>query len=339
MLWDGPRPDKELACNISGIKNVDWLEKLPDFFSKHTDEFKHLFMNINTGFRNENPCPSSADLLYKEFQYYFKSFNIQDVGPLLVEFRLIKTDEEIDMIRKAISISKIAFLTILKSLKPRQNESEIEALLRYEMALAGANDMSFAPIIASGQNACILHYVHNDDICQNGDLLLMDFGAEYNNYAADCSRTIPINGKYSQRQSELYSAVLDVFYSAQKLFRPGTSINEINRRTGEIMQTKLLELGIITIEQIQNQQHQHPIYKTYFPHGTTHFMGLDVHDVGEKDTSLKPGMILSCEPGIYIREEGIGIRIETDMLITETGAEDLMADFPVTISEIENYMK
>jgi len=217
-------------------------------------------------------------------------------------------------------------------------EYEIEAEITYEYIKQGANGLAYDPIVASGKNACILHYIDNDMQCLDGDLLLMDFGAEYANYASDCSRTIPVNGKFTERQKQCYNAVLDVYQKAQKLYVPGNTIDIINEQVGEWMQEKMVELDLFTQKQIDNHEGDEPIYKRYFMHGTSHFMGLDVHDVGTKQTIFKEGMILTCEPGLYIEEEGIGIRIETDIIVAEEPI-DLMADFPVSVEEIERLME
>jgi len=339
MLWHGPRPDKAESTAISGIKDVRWMDEFPEFLKTNKSSYLNLLMNLSAGRRMDTPLKTPAQLL---FEANFDTFNDKDPSDICAEIhtlRLVKSDEEIALIKKAVNISKLAYLQVLKSLKPEIYEYEIEAILKQAMMSQGADDFSFAPIVASGKNACILHYVNNDALCKDGSLLLMDFGAEYANYAGDCSRTIPVNGTYSKRQTEIYNAVLDVYYQAQKLFKPGTTIDAINKETGAIMQNKLLDLGLLHPEEVKNQDPENPVYKRYFPHGTTHFMGLDVHDVGSKTDPLVPGMVLSCEPGIYIREEGLGVRIETDMLITENGAEDLMADFPVSIEEIEKIMR
>lgn len=339
MLWHGPRPDKKESTAISGIKDVNWMQEFPEFLKTTKHSYQNLLMNLSAGRRMDTPLKTAAQIL---FEANFDAFNGKspiDVCAEIHSLRLVKSDNEIDLIKKAINITKLSYHRVLKAIKPGMYEYEIEAILKQAMMSQGAGDFSFAPIVASGANACILHYVNNDALCNDGSLLLMDFGAEYANYAGDCSRTIPVNGNYSDRQAEIYNAVLDVYYQAQKLFKPGTTIDSINKTTGEIMQEKLLSLGLITREEIENQDPENPVYKRYFPHGTTHFMGLDVHDVGAKNEPLVPGMVLSCEPGIYIREEGLGVRIETDMLITENGAEDLMADFPVTIEAIEKIMR
>ena len=240
--------------------------------------------------------------------------------------------------KKACEITNKAFLRALKAVKPGKYEYEIEAELIYEMTKNGANGHSFAPIIAAGPDTCILHYIKNDKIMQDGDLLLMDFGAEYGNYAGDATRTVPVNGKFSPRQKQVYAAVLSIFKETIPLFKPGMTIHKINDYVFKRMDEELIKLGLYTEEDVKNQNPASPLFKKYYMHNTSHFMGLDVHDVGQRDWTFQPGMVLSCEPGIYIAEEGIGVRIETDVVVADNPI-NLLADMPVEIEEIENLMK
>ena len=217
-------------------------------------------------------------------------------------------------------------------------EYEAEAEICHEYIIKGANDYAFRPIIASGSNACVLHYIENNKKCMAGELLLMDFGAEYANYASDCSRTIPVNGKYTGRQKELYKAALRVFKYARSLMKPGTTINKLHKKVCNIWEEEHIKLKLYSKNEVKKQDKKEPLWSKYYLHGTSHFMGLDVHDVGSKDVILRPGMVLTCEPGIYILEENTGIRIENDVLITEKGNVDLMEDIPVEAEEIEDIM-
>lgn len=339
MLWDGPRPDKEMAAKISGVNQIHWLADFDKWITMQDFTTTSLYMNVSAGYRSQTVLPTAAQALYNKYISTFANTKATEICQYIHELRLVKSTEEIEILKKAIDITKQSYLEILQWVNGQKTENQIDAKLRFEMQNRGAHDLSFAPIIASGKNACILHYINNDENCKSGDLLLMDFGADYSNYAADCSRTIPLNGKYSKRQAQLYNACLDVYYQAKTFFVPGACINEVNAKTEAAMQEKLQEIGLLTCEDIRNQDPKNPALKKYFPHGTTHFIGLDVHDVGGKDVKFKAGMVLSCEPGIYIKNEGIGIRIETDMLITNDGAIDLMEDFPVTIYEIEKAMQ
>ncbi|MFO7790162.1 MAG: aminopeptidase P N-terminal domain-containing protein [Bacteroidales bacterium] len=338
-LWDGPRLNISEAKKISGIQNVYWLDKTKKLLKKYIEKSK--IININKSRRVNTDLKTAGDIFLEQYKSTLQLSDKTpgDICPRIHKLRVIKEPEEIEFIRKAIDITQHAYLSVLQQLKPEMTEYQAEAIMRYEMQTRGAGNMSFAPILASGENACILHYIKNNKTCKSGDLLLMDFGAEFNLYPADCSRTIPVNGKYTARQKLLYNAVLDVYNKAIKLFKPGETINGINEKTGKLMEEKLLELGLLTKESIKNADKNTPAYKQFFPHGTTHFIGLDVHDVGDKDMPFEPGMVMSCEPGIYIQNEGIGIRIETDVLITENGCEDLMADFPVKVEDIENTMR
>jgi len=225
--------------------------------------------------------------------------------------------------------------------------SNCYALLKYtsiflnlaEFIRNKAEGHAYQPIIATGENACALHYIENNKQCEDGDLVLMDFGAEYANYAADCTRTIPVSGKFTARQKEVYTAVLNVLKNAMLLMVPGNTINNLNKEVNILVEKELVNIGLLTEEDIKNQDPDKPVYTKYFMHGTSHFIGLDVHDVGGKDTEFKAGMILSCEPAIYIAEEKLGIRLENDILITENGQINLMKSIPIGINEIEKLMK
>ncbi|HJN06726.1 MAG TPA: M24B family metallopeptidase, partial [Bacteroidales bacterium] len=264
--------------------------------------------------------------------------NYSRSAPLLAQLRLIKSKEEIALLRNACNITNKAFRRVLETTSAGKFEYEIQGEIEHEFTLNSANGNGYAPIIAAGKNACVLHYIENDKECKDGDLLLLDVGAEYAFYSADMSRTIPINGKFTKRQKECYNAVLSVFKKAKKLYVPGNTINKINDKVDKLMEKEMLKLGLFTKEEIQKQDKEKPLYKKYFMHGTAHFLGLDVHDVGGKDEVLQPGMVLTCEPGLYIREENIGIRIENDLLITKGEPIDLMKDIPIEINEIEGLM-
>jgi Xaa-Pro aminopeptidase len=241
------------------------------------------------------------------------------------------------LIQKACNLTSDAFHRILKFIKPGVKEYEIEAEITHEFIRNGANGHSYQPIIASEKDSCVLHYVYNDKICKDDDLILMDFGAEYAGYAADTTRTVPANGKFSLRQREVYEAVLRIFRKTVEIIKPGTTISLINLQVNDWVFEELVNLGLSKSE-ISTQEEKDTVRMKYYMHGTSHFMGLDVHDVGAKDTILFPGMVLSCEPGIYIAEENIGIRLENDILVTETGQIDLLADEPIEIDEIEKLM-
>lgn len=337
-IWFGNKLDKNQAALLSGINKVEWEE---DFDSvllnslKETDTIYYVDSPDSKSFDNLQTCNTRRINALKK-QFPEKRF--EAINELLQERRLIKQQEELDATKMAVDITKMAYYKALRETKPRMKEYEVEALITYEFIRNGAEGHAYSPIVATGKNACILHYVDNDSVMNDGDLLLLDFGAEYGNYAADCSRTIPVNGKFTTRQKEFYNAVLDVFNKAHQLYVPGNNIDIINYQVGQWIQEKMIKLGLFTQEDVDNHSGEIPLYKKYFMHGTAHFIGLDVHDVGSKQTVFKDGMLLSCEPAIYIEEEGFGIRIETDIIVGETPI-DLMADFPVTVDEIEAAMK
>ncbi len=337
-IWHGEKLSKDKAAELSGINHIEWLEEFDDILSDvlqlHSTIF-YIETPNNVSFDN---CATSNTRRIEALKKAFPDKEFKSINSLLEVQRLIKQDAELLAINTAVDITKKAYSKLLKETCAGMKEYEVEAMITYEFVRNGANGHAYAPIVASGINACILHYVENDKVMNDGDLLLLDFGAEYANYAADCSRTIPVNGKFTDRQRSCYEAVLDVYKRAKKLYVPGNTIDGINEQVGKWMQEKMIELGLFTQEDIDKHTDEIPLYKKYFMHGTAHFIGLDVHDVGSKQTVFENGMLLSCEPGLYIEEEGIGIRIETDIIVSDEPI-DLMADFPVTVEEIEMAMK
>ncbi len=258
-------------------------------------------------------------------------------SPIITECRLEKEQEEIQLLQTACNITHKAFERVLHFVKPGVMEFEVEAEITHEFIRNRASGHAYYPIVASGKNACVLHYIENNRECKDGDLLLLDFGAEYANYAGDLSRTIPVTGRFTQRQREVYNACLNVFRSAVNMMVPGTTINTYHTEVCKVMEKELIDLKLFSFEDVKNQDPEKPLWKKYFMHGTSHFIGLDVHDVGTRDMVLKKGMLLSCEPGIYIPEEGIGVRIENDILVDEVPI-DLMKDIPIEADHIEDLM-
>ncbi len=328
-IWEGRKLRTHEAAEISGIDNVYYLNDFYYFF-------KEIVQNANTFYLYLNKKINKQIQVKRYIKKHKPNSTFEYLSKISSKLRLIKEPEEINIIKQAIEITNKAYQNVLKTVKPGLKEYEIEAVITKTFIENGASDHAYAPIIATGANACFLHYIKNDDTLKNGDLLLLDFGAEYANYAADLSRTIPVNGTFSSRQKDLYNTVLDVHKEVKKLYTPGNTINDINEKSAKLMGEKMLELGLFSSK---NKNLTSKQIQQYFMHGTSHFMGLDVHDCGSKDTILKPRMILTCEPGIYIPEEKTGIRIENDILITEDKPIDLMNDFDVTISDIENKIK
>ena len=331
-IWFGHLLCPQEAIDISGINTINFFEDFGEKKKQLLKEKKTIYVH-----HLENESVAQG------MQYRGDRFRASLKGELLslnselTKLRLIKQTEEINLIQKAIDITHLAFERVAKTLKNNTYEYEVEAEITYIYNRNGATH-AYAPIVASGLNATVLHYVENKDKLENGKLLLMDFGAEYTNYAADCSRTIPINGKFSDRQKAVYESVLRVQNAMIKEYVPGNTINNLNKKAGELMEKELLNLGLISKEEIKNQDPEEAAYKKYFMHGLAHFLGLDVHDSGDKETVFKKGMVLTCEPGIYIPEENIGIRIEDDILVDKTPL-NLMSKIPKSVKEIEKMLK
>lgn len=337
-IWEGKKLSRNEATEISGIKTIKWADEFDSILLSLMPLIQNVYINLSE-YPKFNPDVKQKNLRFaNELKKRFPLHSYKRLTPVLTELRLSKEKEELDLIKTACSITREAFIRTLKFIKPGIMEYGIEAEIVHEYITRGANDYAFQPIVASGSNACVLHYIENNKKCMNGELLLMDFGAEYANYASDCSRTIPVNGKFTKRQKELYEAALRVFKFARSLIIPGTTINKLHKKVCELWQEEHIKLKLYTKNEVRKQDKKEPLWSKYYLHGTSHFMGLDVHDVGGKDVVLKPGMVLTCEPGIYVFEENTGIRIENDILITEKGNVDLMKDIPVEVQEIEDIM-
>jgi Xaa-Pro aminopeptidase len=260
------------------------------------------------------------------------------LAPIMHELRAVKSDIEIDLIKRACKITENTFRRLLGFIRPGVWEFEIEAEIYHEFLTNRSRGPAYIPVIASGSNACILHYVQNNRQCKDGDLLLIDFGAEYANYSSDLTRTVPVNGKFTRRQKEVYNAVLRVQKAAIQLLRSGNALEEYNKEVGHLMENELIGLGVLDAEKVKNQNQDSPLYKKYFMHGTSHYLGLDVHDFGNKYRKFEEGMVFTCEPGIYIKEESVGIRLENDILLSKDGPVDLTGDIPIETEEIEDLM-
>ena len=263
---------------------------------------------------------------------------IERAAPIMHQLRAIKSPLEIEAIQQACNITEKGFRRLLGFVKPGVMEYEIEAELIHEFIRNRSNGFAYGPIIASGANACVLHYVDNNKECKSGDVILLDVAAEYGNYASDLTRCLPVNGKFTPRQKDVYNAVLRVMRAAINMLTVGNTIPEYHKAVGKLMEQELIGLGLLTADDIKNQQPELPVYKKYFMHGTSHFLGLDVHDVGDFNRPLAAGMVFTCEPGIYIPAENLGIRLENDILVTENGPVDLMKNIPIEIEEIEQLM-
>lgn len=337
-VWEGHKYTKEEAQKTSGISNIKYLSEFDSTFREMAIKAENIYLNLNENPKFKSDIASADERFVDYLKKDFPAHEIERLAPIMKKLRLKKESEEIELMQEACDITQKAFERILKFVKPGVTEYQIEAELTHEFLWNKATGHAYPPIIASGKSACVLHYIENNKQCKDGDLLLMDFGAEYANYAADCTRTIPVNGKFSDRQKECYEAVLRVMKKAISWLTPGTTINKVNERVEKLLQEEHIKLGLYTQEDVNKQDPEKPLYKKYYPHGTCHFIGLDVHDVGDRTTVLEEGMILTCEPGIYIPEENIGIRIEDDVVVG-LKPKDLMASIPKEIDEIEELMK
>jgi len=336
--WEGHKYTAEEAQKVSGIRTVRYDDEMDASMAALFMFTANIYLNLPELPKFIPELPNRNLRLAREIQKKFPAHNYERLAPIMRELRTHKSEEEIAFISKACDITRDAFLRVLKNMRPGMAEYEVEAEIIYEFVRQGARGHAYQPIIASGINACVLHYCANNKVCVDGELLLMDFGAEYGNYAADCSRTIPVNGRFTPRQKDLYKAVLDVFRFATSLMKPGSSINKVHNEVCRRFGHEHVKLGLYSAEDLQNQSQEHPLYQQYYMHGTSHFLGLDVHDVGGKDTEFRPGMVLTCEPGIYVPAEQTGIRLESNILITRDGNVDLMKDIPLEIEDIEKLM-
>lgn len=337
-IWEGEKYTQEQASETSGIETVLWNEHFDKIRNMLINYADTIYLNLNENDRAQTEVPYKDLRSAKEIQDTFPLHNYERLGPIMSSLRSIKSELEIDQMQQAVNITDKAFRTVLDNVKPGLMEYEIEALMSYEFTRHGASGFAYEPIVASGQDACVLHYTKNDKECKDGDILLMDFGAEYANYAADITRTIPVNGRYTKRQKEVYNAVLKVMKEAMQMLTPGTVLSEYNQEVGKLVEKELVQLGILSQKEIDKQDPNNPLFRKYFMHGTSHFIGLDTHDIGNRYEPIQSGMAFTVEPGIYIRDENIGVRIENDVIVTDNGVSDLAKDIPIEADEIEELM-
>ena len=339
-LWDGDFLTKEEASAISGIKNVKWIhefEKTLQLFAFEADAF---YLGHNEHIKRVTAeMTTRQDRMIQWCKEKYPLHQYDRAAKITRELRPIKSKEEVALIEKASAISVKGFERLLKAVKPNIKEFELEAELIYEVIKNGASRHAFRPIIASGKNACALHYNTNDAVCKENDMILVDFGVCYANYNSDTTRCVPVNGVFSPRQREVYSSVLHCLKEGSKLLKPGIRHSDYEKQMAALIEQELIKLKLITPEDIANQNPDYPAYKKYFMHGTAHHLGLDVHDVGLYSRTLEKGMVFTCEPGIYIREEGIGCRLENDYLLTEDGNINLSEALPIEIADIEKLMQ
>ena len=337
-IWEGAKLTKESALKTAGIKTVYWLNELEGKIAELIGKCNGIYLNKNIHSRSASAVETRDDRFRKLIADKFSETTIHEVAPIMHELRAIKSNFEIKLMQNACDITEKGLRRILPFIKPGVTEYEIEAELMHEFLKNRSNGFAYQPIIGSGVDSCVLHYIDNNKVCNDGDILLMDFGAEYANYASDLTRTIPVNGNFTNRQKAVYNSVLLVMKEATNMLRPGTIFKEYNAEIGRIMELELIKLGLLDKHDVQKQDAKSPLFKQYFMHGTSHYLGLDVHDVGDFDWPMKEGMVFTCEPGIYILEEKLGIRLENDILITANGPDDLMKHIPIEAEEIEHLM-
>jgi Xaa-Pro aminopeptidase len=338
-IWEGHKYTMEEALEASGIQNIKWLKDFDKTLHTVMALSEHVFLNSNEHLRADIHVETRDARFIRYCKERFPLHQYRRVAPLMHDLRAVKDAEEVAQLQIACDITEKGFRRILSFVKPGVTEYEIEAEFIHEFVRNRSKGFAYEPIIATGRNACVLHYIENKDTCLDGDLLLLDVAAEYGNYNADMTRTIPVNGRFNSRQRAVYDAVLRVKREASKILRPGVTIQDYHREVGLIMQSELLGLGLIDRTDIENQDPKWPAYKKYFMHGTSHHLGLDVHDVGTMHQPIKVGMVFTVEPGIYIPEENMGVRLENDILIQESGYFDLMGNVPVEAEEIEELMQ
>ncbi len=338
-IWYGAKYSKNDASKISGIKNIQWLSEFNKIFFELMTEAETVYFNTNEHYRQSVEIETREDRFIKKCKNDFPAHKWEKSNQILQHLRGVKEPEEIETIQTACDITNKGFRRILEFVKPGVMEYEIEAEFIHEFLRNRSNGFAYTPIVASGYSACVLHYIENNKQCKDGDMLLMDVGAEYANYASDMTRTIPVNGRFTDRQKAVYNAVLRVKNVATNMLKPGVLWAEYQKEVGEIMSSELLDLKLIDKTDIKNQDPNWPAYKKYFMHGTSHHIGLDTHDYGPLKAPMKANMVFTVEPGIYIPDENMGIRIEDDVVVQENGKPiNLMKNIPVEVEEIEDLM-
>jgi Xaa-Pro aminopeptidase len=335
--WEGHKLTKDEARKASGIKRVEWLSEFRPLFHRLMCECEHVYLNTNEHKRAVIVVEARDARFVRDTQERYPLHNYQRLAPLMHQLRAVKSELELDLLRKACAITKAGFLRVCRFAKPGVSEIEIEAEYAHEFIRRGGS-FAYSPIIASGPNSCVLHYIQNDQVCCKGDVLLLDVAAQYANYNADLTRTIPVNGKFSRRQRQIYQAVLRVLRGASKAATPGKLPKQWQKDAEALMQTELLELGLLKRSDIRKQDPDKPAIKKYFMHGIGHPLGLDVHDVTLTTQPIQSGWVLTVEPGIYLPDEGFAVRLENNILVQEGGNVDLMADIPIEADEIEAVM-
>ena len=338
-IWEGEKLTKQTAFETSGVQTVYWLQQFPTIFKQMMAEASGIYLNTNEHLRANTEVETREDRFIKQVKQDYPAHQVYKSAPILHKMRSVKEATELDLLQMACNITEAGVRRLLGFIKPGVWEYEIEAELAHEFLRKRSKGFAYTPIIASGKNACVLHYIENNQQCLDGDVILLDVGAEYANYSSDLTRCIPVNGRFTARQKAVYNAVLHVKNEATKLLVPGTIMAEYHKQVGALMEEQLVNLGLISMDDIKKQDPAWPAYKKYFMHGTSHFLGLDTHDVGLWHEPIAANMVFTVEPGIYIPAEGLGIRLEDDVVVQASGAPfNLMGNIPIEADEIEALM-
>ncbi len=338
-IWEGEKLTKEQARAATGIERIEWSHCLESFLHRMVPQVEQVYLTTNEHLRASVVVETRNARFIKDCQARYPLHRYERLAPLLHRLRIIKDKEELKMIQRACDITEAGFRRLLGFIKPGVGEWEIEAELLHEFVRRGSRGFAYAPIIGTGKNACVLHYVENDKICRDGELVLMDVAAEYAGWASDLTRTVPVNGKFTKRQRQVYDSVLRVFRGANEILRPGNTPMDYQKQVIEMMEHELVGLGLFTAKEAREQGPDKALVKKYFMHGTSHHLGLDVHDVSPPHEPFAEGMVFTIEPGIYIREEALGVRLENDVVIGESKNFDLMEKIPIEAEEIEALMR
>jgi Xaa-Pro aminopeptidase len=338
-VWEGAKLNKEDAFEVSGIKTVYWLKDFDRVLKEVMSETAFIYLNTNEHLRANTDVETREDRFIKKVKSDYPGHQTLRSAPIMHKIRAIKHPIEIELMQHACNLTKAGIERMFKFIKPGVWEYEIEAELMHEFLRLRSNGFAYTPIVASGASACVLHYIENNGQCKDGDVILLDVGAEYGNYASDLTRSFPVNGRYTDRQKAVYNAVLRVKKASEKMLVPGTVLGEYHKEVGKLMESELIDLKLIDKTDVKNQDPNWPAYKKYFMHGTSHYIGLDTHDVGPWNKPMEAGMVFTCEPGIYIPEENLGIRLEDDLVVQKSGDPlNLMGSIPIEADEIEDIM-
>ena len=338
-IWDGKRLRANEATAISGIKTIVWVDVIDASLQQWVHLADAIYLDSNENDRKNNLLRTNEYRFIDEMKARYPLHTFCRAATIMKELRAVKTKEEVQVIQKAIDITEVAFRRLLQFIQPGVKEYEIEAEIYHSFLSQRATGVAYHSIIASGDNARTLHYISNNNVCKDGELILMDFGAEYGGYCADLTRTVPVNGKFTKRQKEVYNACLHLHDYAKSILKPGISILNYTDKVGEEATKQFLKIGLISKSDVKNEDADNRAYRKYLYHGISHHLGLDVHDLGTRTAPITAGMVFTVEPGIYIKEEKMGVRIENNIWITKTGHQDLMKNMPIKAEEIEALMR